>query len=223
MITLRRLCAVGCGLVQAQTGILRKICRIAPLAEINIENVMVSDMELLHRYADTGDESAFRELVDRYLPLVYSAALRQLGSERHWVDDVIQGVFVQLARQAGQISSDVVVAGWIYRTTRFVTANFLRNERRRRMREIAVARDEDLTAGNTNANADSECQWVVLERHLDEALMRLGQKDRSVILLRFFQHLDFQAIGTALDVSDDTAQKRVSRALDKLRGLLMER
>jgi hypothetical protein len=51
----------------------------------------------------------------------------------------------------------------------------------------------------------------------------LEDSDRTAILLRFFQRLDFRSVGAVLKVSDDTAQKRVSRALDKLRGLLVRR
>ena len=58
---------------------------------------------------------------------------------------------------------------------------------------------------------------------LDEAITHLSAEDRSAILLRFFEQCDFRAIGAALGTSDDAAQKRVTRALQKLELLLKRR
>ena len=55
---------------------------------------------------------------------------------------------------------------------------------------------------------------------LDAAINQLGEKDRAAILLRFFEKLDFRSVGEALGTNEDTAQKRVSRALEKLHALL---
>jgi hypothetical protein len=50
--------------------------------------------------------------------------------------------------------------------------------------------------------------------------MRLTPEDRAAITLRFFEACDLRSVGEALGVSEDTAQKRVSRALDKMRVIL---
>ena len=56
---------------------------------------MIPDGELLRRYAETNSESAFTELVERHLPLVYSAALRQVNGDAHLAQDVAQTVFAE--------------------------------------------------------------------------------------------------------------------------------
>jgi hypothetical protein len=53
---------------------------------------------------------------------------------------------------------------------------------------------------------------------LDEAINQLGASDRAAIVLRFFEHRDLRAVGAALGSNEDAAQKRVSRAVEKLRG-----
>ena len=53
---------------------------------------------------------------------------------------------------------------------------------------------------------------------LDEALVRLREKDREVVALRFFEQKSFKEIGEIQGTSEDSAQKRVSRALVKLRN-----
>jgi len=75
-----------------------------------------------------------------------------------------------------------------------------------------------------NSSPDAHVtDWDSLSRELDAAMNELQEPDRNAILLRFFQGLDYRAVGAALNMSDNTAQKRVSRALDKLRGLLLGR
>jgi hypothetical protein len=58
---------------------------------------------------------------------------------------------------------------------------------------------------------------------LDDALDHLEPEDRDAIVLRYLEHCDLRRVGLALGTSDDTAQKRVARALEKLRSLLTRR
>jgi len=184
---------------------------------------MTDDALLLRRYALEGSEPAFQELVQRHLPLVYSAARRQVGGDVHLAEDIAQSVFGELARAAVKLSPETVVAGWLHRTTRFVAAKTVRTEARRRAREAAAALEQDSPAAMDLSLNDCPPDWDALCLHLDAALDKLSETDRDAILLRFFQGLDFRAVGAALNVSDDTAQKRVTRALERLRGLLEQR
>ena len=65
---------------------------------------------------------------------------------------------------------------------------------------------------------DPGADWTRIQPVLDEAIDSLPDEDREAVLLRFFKDLDFRSVGSALGVSDDAAQKRVSRALERLRG-----
>jgi hypothetical protein len=58
---------------------------------------------------------------------------------------------------------------------------------------------------------------------LDEAINQLDPDDRTAILLRFFEQLEFRAVGEAMGSSEDAARMRVSRALDKLHALMTHR
>ena len=100
---------------------------------------MLDDHQLLARYVGDGSEAAFCELVERYVDLVYSAALRRTGGDTHLAHDVAQLVFTDLARKARSIPKNVVLAGWLHRATRFAAAQLLRTERRRQSREQEAA------------------------------------------------------------------------------------
>ena len=177
---------------------------------------MTDDAQLLRQYANERAEPAFGELVARHIDLVFSAALRVVGGDRHLAQDVTQTVFADLARKAGNLPHDVVLAGWLYRHACFTAAKAVRAERRRQAREK--------TAMEMNALHDStEPNWEQIAPVLDEALNQLSASDRDAVVLRFLKRQDFRAVGSALGVGEDAAQKRVSRAVDKLRNFLSRR
>lgn len=167
--------------------------------------------ELLRAYSQEGDEQAFEELVNRNVNLVYATALRRVSGDIHKAQDVAQQVFTDLARKARSLPPGVRLSGWLHRHTCFMASNLLRSEQRRLNRE-KVALDM-----YSNSSEDA---WTQLAPVVDEAIDQLDATDRDAILLRFFEQSDLRTIGEALGINEDAAQKRVSRAVDKLRVLL---
>jgi RNA polymerase sigma factor (sigma-70 family) len=177
---------------------------------------MTDSQTLLADYVKTGSETAFRELVARYLDLVYSTAARLAGGDTHLAEDVAQMVFVDLARLAGGLSGEVRLGGWLHRHTCFVAAKTLRGERRRQFRERQAVEMNSLPD-------HCEARLAEVAPILDEAINQLGATDRAAVLLRFYERLDFRSVGAALGTNEAAAQKRVARALEKLHVLLTRR
>lgn len=96
---------------------------------------MTESQQLLAEYAKNGSESAFRELVSRYLNLVYSTALRLVGGDTHLAEDVAQTVFIGLANRGRTLSTEVMLGGWLHQHTYHVATKAVRAERRRQSRE----------------------------------------------------------------------------------------
>jgi RNA polymerase sigma factor (sigma-70 family) len=177
---------------------------------------MTESQTLLAEYVKNRSETAFRELVARYLDLVYSTAVRLTGGDTHTAEDVAQTVFVDLARLAKGFSNEVRLGGWLHRHTCFVAAKTLRGERRRQSRERQAV--------EMNALPDhSQARLAEVAPILDEAINQLGSTDRAAVLLRFYERLDFRSVGEAMGTNEAAAQKRVSRALEKLHTLLKRR
>jgi RNA polymerase sigma factor (sigma-70 family) len=175
-----------------------------------------TDPQLLRAYAETGSEPAFAELVRRHMDLVYSAALRMV-CDAHLAQDVTQGVFVALAKNAGQLADHPVLSGWLHRTAQNIAAQNVRTEVRRRSREQEATAMKELLATGT------EPAWTDIAPHLDAVLGELSEPDRDAVLLRYFEHKSAKEMGQLLGISDEAAQKRVNRAVDRLRDSFAER
>ena len=175
-----------------------------------------TDSQLLRAYAERHSEPAFAELVRRHIDLVYSAALRMV-CDAHLAKDVTQGVFVALTKSAGQLAERPVLSGWLHRTAQNIAAQTVRTDvrRRRREQEAAVMNELLSTAPDTS--------WEEVAPHLDAALGELSEPERDAVLLRYFEKKSAQEMGQRLGVSDEAAQKRVSRAVERLRELLAKR
>jgi RNA polymerase sigma factor (sigma-70 family) len=166
--------------------------------------------QLLLEYLESGSSAAFNEIVRRHLNLVYSAALRKVGGDVHLARDVVQLTFTDLALKANALPAGVILGGWLHHHTCFRAASVVRAERRRRAREQ--------TASEMKMFADATDQsWVRLSPLLDDAVECLPARDRDAIVLRYFEGRSLAETGRSFGLTDDAAQKLVSRAVEKLR------
>jgi RNA polymerase sigma factor (sigma-70 family) len=177
---------------------------------------MTETQALLAEFVKSRSETAFCELVARYLNLVYSTAFRLVDGDPHRAQDIAQSVFLHLAQKAHTLKADSTLGGWLHRDACHVAATLMRGERRRHQRELQAAA--------MNSTPDhSESNLATLTPILDEAINQLGEADRTAIVLRFYEQLDLRSVGQALGSSENAAQKRVTRALELLRLLLAQR
>jgi uncharacterized protein (TIGR03435 family) len=175
----------------------------------------LDDIALLKQFAENGSEPAFAGIVSRHLNLVYSTALRATGNA-HAAQEISQAVFIILARKAKSLGAKTILAGWLHQTTRLTAANYVRTEIRRQKREQEAFMQSTL---NETANET----WLQIAPILDDAISRLGAKDRDAIVLRFFENKSLGEVGTALGAGEDAAKMRVNRALEKLRKFFTKR
>lgn len=176
---------------------------------------MDPDLELLRQYANNGSQRAFSDLVERTAGFVYAAALRQTGGDAHLAQDVTQAVYLTLAFRAGSLKRHAVLAGWLHTSTRFLAMKARRTQMRWQRRE----REANLMM----TSRDTDPAWNQLRPLIDDALHELDEKDRTVLLLRFFNGKSHANIGQLVGLSENAARMRVERALEKLRVRLAPR
>ena len=178
----------------------------------------VPTSELLRCYAADGSNDAFVELMRRYMDLVYGTALRRLNGDAGLAQDVVQRVFLELAGHARKLRAESTLGGWLFTRATRLAADVHKSEVRRRAREAMAARMAETADRSQPAD-----EWAEASPHLEDAIGRLSPVDRDAVVLRFIEERSLRSVGAALGVSEDAAQKRISRALDKLRRQLVRR
>ena len=172
---------------------------------------MSDDLQLLREYSTRHSDRAFEALVARHIDLVYSVARRQVG-DPFLAEEVTQAVFILLARKAGSLKPSTILPGWLHQATHYLAKRALRTQRRRQQREQEAYMHSLLEQGGT------ERAWEEMVPLLDDLLGRLRPTDRDALMLRYFENQTLEEVGAALGVPERTAQKRVSRSLEKLRN-----
>lgn len=176
----------------------------------------MNDRELLKEFGEQRSQDAFRQLVERHLPMVYSAAKR-IVLDAHLAEEVAQNVFTLLAQKAGEIRENQVIGGWLYNTTRHLSLHAIRSEHRRREREQTAYAMQSL-----NASSAEPAPNRILEE-LEPVMGELDETDRTAVVLRFLEDRPLREVGAELGLTEDAARMRVNRALDRLRGIFERR
>ena len=173
----------------------------------------VTDQTLLANYL-AGRDEAFRELLDRHSGLVYGVAVRAVGDPGS-AEEVVQDVFLLLARKAKSLAAHPSLAGWLHLTSRNIARHALRQNR---------TRDRHHTAFKNQAEAlrssDSASETNLLGEEIDHKIERLSKPEREAILLRFYEDRDYSEIASRLRISEAAARQRVSRGLKRLQKSL---
>jgi RNA polymerase sigma factor (sigma-70 family) len=170
-----------------------------------------SDSDLLMAYAKDGDNAAFGTLAARHVDMIFSVSLRRSG-HRQLAEEATQNVLLALSLKARKLAaSGNNLPGWLHTATKFEVAKLQRRESRTKMREQAYAASQM----NTSPRHEDDTFPRLLPL-LDKAIDQLRASDRDIIVRRYLEGQDFRRIGEALGISEDTAQKRTSRAFESL-------
>ncbi|AWM36881.1 ECF RNA polymerase sigma factor SigM [Gemmata obscuriglobus] len=175
----------------------------APLAE-------ASDAELLQRFCQNRDESAFREILRRYEALVRGAS-RRMTRDGHAVDDAVQNTFLTLARKAHAIRHAPALPSWLHRVARSVTA---------RTAGAAPAGAEPIDP--TPSPLDQLSAREVLSI-LDDELARLPATYRSAVLLCLVEGNTVEDTARRLGTTTGAVRGWLQRGREALRHRLSRR
>jgi RNA polymerase sigma factor (sigma-70 family) len=143
---------------------------------------------------------------------VYSAALRNVH-DRHVAEEITQAVFIVLARKASTLRHEAVLSSWLLSTCRYASLGHMKMAARRKRHERRAAE-----MAKTVWEEEADSRWPQYEGDLDAALASLREGDRKAVMLRFYEHKSFDEIAHILGTAEEAARKRVSRAVEKLRG-----
>ena len=177
-----------------------------------------SDIDLLTR-AKAGELDAFEALTNRYEQRVYSLALRMLRQEQD-AEDVTQQTFLSAVENLDGFRGEASFATWLLRIATHAALKVIRKKRGLDTVSLEEATEEADSYGTIphpeyiadwRQSPEELVQRNEIQRLLDDALAELGEADRTVLVLRFFENKTAREIAEALRMEEGAAQKRVTR------------
>ncbi len=170
--------------------------------------------------AQEGDREAFDSLVEGHYRSVYNTSYRMLGTPGD-ASDATQAVFVRVWEALSSFRGDASFSTWLYR----ITMNVCLDEIRRRKNQPLSLTEED-DEGEPAAERDMPdvsdepsrtAEQRDLQRLVHEAIARLSEDFRTVIVLYDLRGLSYQEISDVLDIPLGTVKSRLNRARQALR------
>ncbi len=164
------------------------------------------------------DPRSFGEIFDRHVGVIHAFVVRRIGPEG--AEDVTSEVFCTAFRKRHRYDSTRPDARpWLYGIAGNLVRRKIRSEGRRLLAYQRVLGDRALHPDEI-ADIDNRLEAEQMMHIFQAALARLGEKERSALLLHCWEELTYQEVALALGVPIGTVRSRISRARHRLRSEL---
>jgi RNA polymerase sigma-70 factor (ECF subfamily) len=186
----------------------------------------MSDGELMARMA-TGDEEAFRQLIERHQDRVYGTVARMMGGAGPEAEEAAQDIFLRVWRSAGQYRGDSRFTTWLMTLVRNLVFTRVGQRLRRRAIDgqdsVDPEGDERLMENQPAQPGRGPAESMAfkeLEMAVEEACAELPENQRLVIHLRQYEGMDLGQIGEVTGMSLTAVKALMFRARESLKKKL---
>lgn len=197
-----------------------------PVQNMNAERAKAAlEDEALVRAAQQGDMAAFEELVARHRDKIYARAYSMMRNEEEAID-LSQEAWVKGWQRLVQFQGESSFATWMTRITINLCLDAIRRQKRQRAESIEEMDDESggverhmpvITVNPTERLERSE-----LRSRIDQALGKLSEAHRTVLMLHEFEGMEYKLIAKTMQCSIGTVMSRLFYARRKLAALLAD-
>lgn len=180
----------------------------------------------LVRRARKGDLSAYDELVRRYQERIY-ATVYHMTSNHEDANDIAQEAFIKAYQALKSFKGGSSFYTWLYRIAVNKTINFLKQRKNKHhfsLNDIDfnAENDPDLVALVSDKTPFRNVGLTELQKKLNEALHKLSEPHRMVVVLHDVQGLSHDEIADIMDCNIGTVRSRLFYARQQLQGFLSE-
>ncbi len=183
--------------------------------------------EELVRRAQSGDRSAFEELVKEHQKRVYNLAYRMTGDPEDAMD-VSQEAFLRAYRGLDSFKGDSSFATWLYRITVHVCGDLRRKNSAGADRTVSLTtinddgQEQETEIPDLRYSPEASLERKELARAVGETLASMPEDFRAVLVMRENAGMSYEEIGNKLDIKPGTVKSRIFRAREFLRRKLIE-
>ncbi len=165
-----------------------------------------------------GDARSYQRLYEKYSGKVYGFARRFLGDEQH-AEDVTQEVFLRVFRKLSTFRGDSRFSTWLFR----VSLNSCKNKRRSLERDQRFDPERfQRSRPGEEVSPERHIACRALQGRIDEAMGKLTESQRSVLLLKAVEELSYREIGEIFGESENQVRGKLYRARKAFRSALAE-
>lgn len=172
--------------------------------------------------AQSGDGDAFRTLVERHSRSVFRLAYRMTGNEQD-AEDVVQETFLRAYKQLSHYESRSSFSTWLYRIASNYSLDLIRMRKRHEDKRENDTADGRSVLDTVAAPAPAQDRLVFgkeVQQRVSAAMNELSDLERSAFVLRHFEGLSIEEIGSMLGTSLNATKHSIFRAVQKLRKRL---
>lgn len=164
--------------------------------------------EDLARRMNQGDDRAFEILYERYFQKIYAFTVRRV-SHHQVAEDLVAEIFLKAFRHRLSFTWKTSFSAWIYRiATNTITDHY-------RTRKSTNELDEQTADVASSQHLATEVDVQLLGRELEAVIVKLGERERIAVTMKFYGACSNDEIGQALKVSANNAAVILHRALKK--------
>ena len=173
-----------------------------------------------------GAISSFDELVLKYRQRLFSV-IYNLTSNREDAADLVQETFIKAFRSIGRFKCQSSFFTWLYRIGVNTTLTYLKKNKARRFFSFEkldeeASREDVFEALSSNATSDKPALLKELQQKLNEALQKLSNKHRTIVVLFEIEGLSHKEIAAIMKCSEGTVRSRLHYAKQQLQGFLSD-
>lgn len=180
---------------------------------------MSVDLKLVERSKE-GDLAAFEELVRMYQKQIYNLGYRMMGNEED-ASDITQEAFLKAYKSIKKFNAKSSFGTWIYRIAVNVCIDELRKRKKTKLYPIVHNDDLDEKGHklvvDTNDLPEERMEKRETRKKVRQAINRLPEDHRAVIVLRDIQERSYQEIADILGLNIGTVKSRINRARSSLK------
>jgi len=191
--------------------------------------VATDDLTLVKR-VKTGDQRAFKLLVERYQRKIYAVALGMVKDKEEALD-ISQEAFVKVYKYLDHFKGDSSFYTWLYRITVNISIDALRKKQALRGEQVELdeAVKMDLAEANIGAlgsrlgtNPQKSALRKELAEKIQQALESVPEKHRAILLLREVEGMSYEDLSRTLEIPKGTVMSRLFHARTKVQKILSE-
>lgn len=166
----------------------------------------------------SGDTRAFEVLIDRYKHMVFTLALKMVGSREN-AEEVSQDVFLKAFTALKTFKGEAKFSTWLYKIAYYRSLDYLKKNKRK-LQTSAIEISEQYNVAALAGTMD-ELESSERKQMIKEALEQLPPDDNVIITLYYFEELSLKEIAKVMNLTPNNIKVKLFRSRSRLAEILI--